>query len=328
MRATHGWCTCLTHVVPTGRYMFSLRSFCVFVGTIVVALALVALFVPAVRHAIDSYVTYYKVRFYEAYLYDDSDLEDDTSLREVVGVASMRDGETLHILIMGQSNAANEVESRIEDLEHVFVEYYGNIYRASDPMLGGTGNRGSVWTRFAVKALATKRWQNVVLSIIAQGGSALAYWMPGGPIHSRLLARLEAMQSLPFRPDYVFWFHGETDALNDIPKLMYKNDFIDLVGTLRKFGIDNQVLVSQTTLCRRMGSVGVRDALAEAADVTPQVILGPDTDAVGFDYRRDGCHFTDDGGDVVAGLWMDAVMEQEQAKLQREAEIKAAMEED
>lgn len=284
-----------------------------------------ALLASSTQSTVSSYFTYYKTRFYEASLYDDSDLEDDVSSRTPVDIADMRDGETLHILVMGQSNAANEVESRMENLDHVFVEYYGKIYRASDPMLGGTGNRGSIWTRFATRALESGRWQNVVLSIIAQGGSALSYWMPGGPIHPRLLARLEALQSLPFKPDYVFWFHGETDALNGIPKLMYRNDFIDLVGTLRHFGIDNKVLVSQTTLCRKLGSPQVREALVEATEWLPEVVLGPDTDTVGFDYRRDGCHFTDDGGDLVASLWMEAVMEQEEAKARREADIRATV---
>lgn len=266
------------------------------------------------REGIEGVARYTKARMYDYSLFDDSDLVTDVSEREPVPLEKLADGNTLYVLVMGQSNAANEVESPLpaEDLENVFIEYNGTLYPAEDPMLGGTGDRGSIWSRFARMALDTGRWRYVVLSVIAEGGSPLVYWLPGGPIRNRLVERLSAIQQLPIRPDYVFWFHGETDALNSLPRLLYKHDFLDLVGTLRTFGIENQVLVSQTSLCRRFGSATVRVAQQELARQVPRVSMGPDTDAVGLPFRRDGCHFTDEGGDVVAGLWMDAMLDAEQ----------------
>lgn len=278
-------------------------------------LGLLALVHAPLREGVVGLARYTKARLYDYSLFDDSDLVTDVSHRTPVPLERLADGNTLYVLVMGQSNAANEVDTPLpsDELDNVFIEYDGTLYPAEDPMLGGTGERGSVWSRFARHALATGRWRYVVLSVIAEGGSPLVYWLPGGPVRPKLEERLRAIQQLPIRPDYVFWFHGESDALNSLPRLLYKHDFLDLVGTLRTFGIDNPVLVSQTSLCRRMGTESVRQAQQELARQVPNVTLGPDTDEVGLDFRRDGCHFTDEGGDIVAGLWMDAMLDAEQA---------------
>ncbi|BFR49857.1 SGNH/GDSL hydrolase family protein [Nitratidesulfovibrio sp. HK-II] len=278
-------------------------------------LALGALLHAPLREGVVGLARYTKARLYDYSLFDDSDLITDVSNRTPVPLERLADGNTLYVLVMGQSNAANEVDTPLppDDLENVFIEYDGTLYPAEDPMLGGTGERGSVWSRFARQALATGRWRYVVLSVIAEGGSPLSYWLPGGPVRPKLEDRLRAIQQLPIRPDYVFWFHGESDALNSLPRLLYKHDFLDLVGALRTFGIDNPVLVSQTSLCRRLGTEAVRQAQQELARQVPNVTLGPDTDEVGLPFRRDGCHFTDEGGDIVAGLWMDAMLDAEQA---------------
>ncbi|HEU6438114.1 MAG TPA: sialate O-acetylesterase [Nitratidesulfovibrio sp.] len=278
-------------------------------------LAMAVLLHAPLRDSLVGLARYTKARLYDYRLFDDSDLVTDVSAREPVPLERLADGNTLYVLVMGQSNAANEVDTPLpsDELENVFIEYDGTLYPAEDPMLGGTGERGSVWSRFARLALATGRWRYVVLSVIAEGGSPLAYWLPGGPVRPKLEDRLRAIQQLPIRPDYVFWFHGESDALNSLPRLLYKYDFLDLVGTLRTFGIENPVLVSQTSLCRRYGAESVRQAQQELARQVPNVTLGPDTDEVGLPFRRDGCHFTDEGGDIVAGLWMDAMLDAEHA---------------
>lgn len=93
-------------------------------------------------------------------------------------------------LLFGQSNAANEGESRKVANELVLNEFNGRFFRVEDPLLGSTGQGGSIWTRLGDEIIERKLYDEVVFIPMAVSASAIARWRPGGDIHRKLIQRI------------------------------------------------------------------------------------------------------------------------------------------
>ncbi len=64
-----------------------------------------------------------------------------------------------------------------------------------------------------------------------------------------------------------------------------------------------QWIISLTSRCNEIrpeGSNAIREAQKRVATTIPNARLGPDTDALGDEFRRDGCHFNDAGASALA----------------------------
>jgi hypothetical protein len=67
--------------------------------------------------------------------------------RTEVPISSVHSGRIMVALVFGQSNSANSGETPYKSRQGVYNFYKGKLYRAQDPLLGATGDGGSVWTR-------------------------------------------------------------------------------------------------------------------------------------------------------------------------------------
>ena len=100
---------------------------------------------PSYQHAIDSGVYLRGV--------------DSSPVGGRVPAARQEIGEPAVFLIIGQSNGANHGETRHSCKEAVFNfnPFDGGCYRASDPLLGATGDLGSPWCLLADALIARLR---------------------------------------------------------------------------------------------------------------------------------------------------------------------------
>ena len=218
-------------------------------------------------------------------------------------IAQLQDKRVMVAIVFGQSNSANHGESRKRAKEGVYNFYKGKLYRADDPLLGATGDRGSVWTRLGDKILEEKLYDNVIFISIGVHTTSIARWTTSGDLHSRIISAIdEAMQS-GLKVTHLLWQQGESDLRTS--KEEYKAMFMDMLSSIRSTGIKAPIYVSISTRCGTSILSEVQEAQAELVDIPLGIYPGPNTDSLGFCYRYDGCHFSDEGLEKYAELWLE-----------------------
>lgn len=203
---------------------------------------------------------------------------------------------------LGQSNAANSLSS-FGDLDPTAAAYQffdGNCYLAEDPMIGSTGFRGSLWTKFS-QSFSDATGRSVVFITNAVEGSGVSDWLdPKSGYLKRAEQQIEQAITAGLTPNIVLWHQGETDALIETPPENYTAMLLSLIERIdRSFdpGTEPTWIVFQATVCRRTPD-GSSQIIAAQEAVTKQharAVLGPNTDLLGARYRFDECHFNANG---------------------------------
>ena len=206
-------------------------------------------------------------------------------------------------IVFGQSNSANYGESRKGAKEGVYNFYKGKLYRAEDPLLGADGNQGSVWTRFGNKIIDEELYDVVIFISIGVGNTSIARWTAGGDLHSRIINAINEVTQSGLKVTHLLWHQGEADV--NISKKEYKIMFMDMVYSIRNKGVEAPIYVSIATRCGRSILNEIQEAQAELVDISSGIYPGPNTDSLGFCYRYDGCHFSDEGLEKYADLWIE-----------------------
>src|SRR5262249_42279517 len=128
------------------------------------------------------------------------------------------DPDTGVFLVMGQSNAANHGDRRHTAGDQVFAFDFFRTQAtvASDPLPGGSGTGGSVWTRLGDPLISGGVFKRVLFIPIAYGGTYAADWAPNGTMSRRTamaLARLRrTLGSRVVNVSAVLWQQGEAEA--------------------------------------------------------------------------------------------------------------------
>jgi hypothetical protein len=220
------------------------------------------------------------------------------------------------ILAMGQSNAGNYGETRYRPVQNVvnFNWADGKCYRAEDPLLGSTGDRGSVWTRLGDALIESKRFKQVVIVPVAVGGSSVRDWAGSHGPAQRAVAAQEALSRVGLRITHVLWHQGEADY--EMHKDVYSRLFARMTEYIRSHGIGAPVFVATATICNNTGSDQIREAQRELPLRLANVFAGPDTDALDSIYdRRDNlCHFSDRGLALHARMWRDVILRYQESR--------------
>lgn len=205
----------------------------------------------------------------------------------------------------GQSNAANLGETPRKAGPGVFNYYQGHLYQAQDPLQGADGQSGSVWTRLGDKLIASKRYDAVAFASLAVGTTEIARWQPGGDLLPGVVKTVHGLKAQGLTVTHLLWHQGEADARLHTSKEAYKASFSQIVASLRQQGITAPIYVCVSSRCQKQKPHSqVRQAQQEVVNVVQGIYAGPDTDALGYAYRYDGCHFSDEGLEKVADLWM------------------------
>lgn len=215
------------------------------------------------------------------------------------------DRDPVVIVVGGQSNAANTNSSFAERApsDEVVTFLDGACYRASEPMLGATGRGGSLWPALGDR-LAAALGRPVVFLNAAVGGTEFSDWLDrrSGYLDA-LEGRIAAAAGAGLAPDLVLWHQGETDAAVSSGRAESVGKLTRLTDALLEAAPGAPLYLFRTSRCRR-GDSGepvpmMTAAQTEVAHARPEIVPGMDTDALGDDFRWDGCHFNGRAREVV-----------------------------
>lgn len=225
---------------------------------------------------------------------------------ESFSLDEFRGSETMWLLCLGQSNAANSGDEGRGFQPNVYSYYDGKVYAAKDPLLGATGRGSSVWTALGREIIKRKMAQKVVLVPFAVGGTSIDRWQPNDPVGSLLGRTLASLKANKIEVSFILWQQGESDS--DMGSEKYSDMLLQLKTGFVVSGQHAPMIVAFASRKRRGISTAVRQGQHIAADKSPCIIFeGPDADALGRDLRRDGIHFSTAGQDRLAVMWADNI---------------------
>jgi hypothetical protein len=214
------------------------------------------------------------------------------------------------ILVLGQSNAGNHGSKNIPAEAVVTLTTDGNCQLSKDPLPGGTGTGGSIWSKLtpALQAKGFKR--PVIFSILAVDGTSMSDWTRrSSPLRIELELKINKMVELGLKPDYIVWQQGESDAKLQTPENIYVDGLMKLDSMMAGHNIAAPILVAKSTVCRSAPGTTIHSAIARAIGDNPRFLPGPNTDSlVEAQNRHDGCHFSEIGLDAAATLWAQALL--------------------
>jgi hypothetical protein len=221
-------------------------------------------------------------------------------------------GHPAVFLIIGQSNGANHGETcfTAQEASFNFNPFDGFCYRASDPLLGATGEGGTPWCLLADALIRDGFARSILLCPLGVGGATVAEWAPGGPYHHRMTYAIRRLASQGFRPSHVLWHQGEADALYGTNADAYIQRFRALVASLRVLGISAPIFVATASYFAipegyESKQAVIREAQRALVDPDNAIFAGPDTDVIRDRY--DGCHMGSGGLRDHAYAWKVAL---------------------
>lgn len=221
-------------------------------------------------------------------------------------------GKVMVILAFGQSNSANFGQTGYRPKHEVYSYFRGSLYRASDPMFGADGLKGSVWTRLADMLVDSGMCDRVVFVTIGIGATPVQCWTDG-ECSEYLRDTLEGLRSDNIRLTHILWHQGEQDNLQRTGHTEYTARMNRLLAMIRGYGQDAPLYVSMASwhpndFDKSFISKEVRQGQADFINNNQGVLLGPDTDTlVSEKYRYDRVHFSSEGLDAFARLWLYAI---------------------
>ena len=206
----------------------------------------------------------------------------------------------------GQSNAAN-TNSGADEREpspDVLTFHEGACHLAASPMLGATGGRGSLWPALG-DALAARTGRPVVFVNGAVGGTEFTDWLdPRSGYLAALEDRIAGAAAAGMAPDLLLWHQGETDAAVSSGAEESEAKLTALTAALLEAAPGATVYLFRASRCRRGEEGGepvpfLTEAQTHVAEADPRIVAGMDTDALGDDFRWDGCHFNSAGREAI-----------------------------
>ena len=212
------------------------------------------------------------------------------------------------VLAIGQSNAANFVNTPTRSGPEVLNFYDGKCYRAEDPMLGANGGGGSPWPRLGDK-LAEKTGRKIVFVTHAIGGTTVKEWLENSfDMFDYSVSQLRALSRAGLSVDVVLWQQGEADGAGNTGKEAYAKALTALIARYRSQVTSAPWIVAIVSRLGNETNVNVRAAQRQVIAGDPKVHEGPDTDKIWGEFNRyDGAHFNANGARQVADAWLKAI---------------------
>jgi hypothetical protein len=207
--------------------------------------------------------------------------------------------------VFGQSNSANSVGERYMAATNNVVSYFdGHYYLGSDPLLGATGNAGSMWIITANKLIEKNIADKVVLLAAGVGGSSIKLWRTGGSLNKMFEDRLKDATENQIHITHFLFHQGEAD--NRMSGREYTSGLLELIDLTRQYYPNSKFFVSQASVCRNESSAEILKSQREATRIH-NVYLGPNTDLISLNDRYDGCHFSGRGAETASDEWVKLI---------------------
>ena len=221
----------------------------------------------------------------------------------------------LVLLVLGQSNAGNHGLDNPAKTglgapkAKVFVGAGCQV--TADPLPGGTGGHGSIWSRPPLHLQSLGLDRPVVVALLAVDATRIKEWSrASGPLVARLDSLIEQLKLAQLQPDLVLWQQGEADALAGTPEAAYADGLDQLRAHLRAGGVLAPILAARSTICQGSEGAAVRSAIGQVVARHADMCLGPDTDTLQGPHRNRDCHFSSLGLDAAARMWAQAIVQQ------------------
>ncbi len=224
--------------------------------------------------------------------------------------------DTLVLLVMGQSNAANAGETKYEaHCQNTFNYFEEMLYPLNDPLKGANGDAGSVWSRLGDKIVEHNFARTVIIVPCAVGGTRIEQWIPGEELNHLISETVQHLNNSGLKVTQVLWHQGESNHVLVSGGLTaeqnaanYTTSFHLLVNYLRSAGIEAPIYPAMATRCAGAPDFVLQEAQRNLADDSLKIFNGPNTDSLDNAYRYDNCHFSKTGLNVHAQLWLEAIM--------------------
>ncbi|MCV6629680.1 MAG: sialate O-acetylesterase [Flavobacteriaceae bacterium] len=214
--------------------------------------------------------------------------------------------KTAVFITYGQSNAANSGALDYTIKQPVFQFAIGTSYIYQDPSLGTTGQKGSVWGILGDRLIEKGLYQQVVFANCAWGNRSISQ-LKDGHYLQYLLHNYRGLIAKYGRVDAILYHQGESDNHPEGVRTYYLH-FKDFIRQLQANGVYTPVYLARTSLCgeekpSNPALIAVQNQLIADLD---QVYEGPNTDSLDDKKYRleDYCHFSHQGLDAFANLWM------------------------
>lgn len=220
--------------------------------------------------------------------------------------------KTIVAFVFGQSNSANGAGERFQaNSKNVFNYFDNHYYIATDPLLGATGNAGSMWTITANKLIEKNIADKIILIAAGVGGTSVKLWRNGGELNKMLENRLKETQGNNIQITHFLWHQGESD--NGIYESEYENGLTEVITLTQRYYPNSKFFVSQASAhCPNTSSddgFSSASILKSQRDVTKlkNVFLGPNTDLINANDRWDGCHLSGRGVEKASNDWVKLI---------------------
>ncbi|HUC62602.1 MAG TPA: sialate O-acetylesterase [Alphaproteobacteria bacterium] len=228
---------------------------------------------------------------------------------EVAPAEAFVDGAAV-IMVLGQSNAANEGVGRHGATDKVFNWNWvdGKCYRAADPMLGATGTEGSIMARLGERLVADGSFPAVVFAPLAVGGTFVHDWTPQGRYFGRMIGALRRLIADGHAPTHILWHQGEGDGSFETTAENYRARLLSIVSAIRNENCRAPIYIATASRCGSNVFPGVREAQQSVVN-GDDVRAGPDTDVLSEpgDRTADAVHMAAQGLDKHAALWYEVL---------------------
>ena len=234
----------------------------------------------------------------------------DVQRKKKVDCAILLEEGTKIFLAFGQSNSANMGLGLIDPGPGVFNFNFfdGHCYEGKDPLLGAAGNKASVWTRLGKKLVEQGLVTQVMIVPLGVNGASIKSWMPGQNNFIRIEVALKKLRKVGLSLTHILWHQGEADA-HVLTKEEYQESFWEMEQGIRALGVEEPLFVSIASICHDRGSEEIRQAQQELAFTRANIFPGPKTDDIVYVWeRRDSCHFSEEGLEKHANMWVDALL--------------------
>ena len=137
------------------------------------------------------------------------------------------------IVALGQSHAGNHLSSYGDRRSGLATYNFfdGRCYEIEDPVLGATGNKGSLWTDLAHRLAELYPQRPLVFVTAAVGSSAIGDWLDERSGYlGRAESELSRAKQIGLTPALFIWYQGDADAAYNTPGSIYSMLLSKLVG--------------------------------------------------------------------------------------------------
>lgn len=210
-------------------------------------------------------------------------------------------------LTLGQSQSANYGETQYKSKKDVYSFYKGKFYKAEDPLLGADGNKGSVWTRLGDKIIEDQLYDTVLFIPIGAGGSVIERWTPNGELYYRVKEAIDGLRQYNLEITHIFWHQGSADSWQHSSDYaeQYKANFNKIINSIRDSGVNAPIYICISTYSYGNSDTYIQQAQRDLVNIDANIYPGPNTDNIDISYRYDGVHFSNEGLEELANLWLE-----------------------